>query len=506
MLRKALTAIALAGAVLSPAAQPSRPAATAQKQKKSFEEFRQGVLSDYKEFRQTLLDHYADFLNGEWHPYESHNGEKRDKKPKPKSVPVAKPESKTTPKQDRPTVPAPVTELVKEAAPAMPGNSVPEDVKNPAPASAPHRRGAETFSFYGLPVQIPAVEFNISQKLYANNDYAAQWRSLDDNEVADRLLPALQKLRDDIGLNDYLTFQLAKAYIDKKFASHDATARMAAVHYLLAHMGYDARIATTGDGVPLLLIPFDQTIYARTFMMMDGQKYYVFEPEGFSLAAAGPQSIMTCRLPDNVDRGKKMDLRLGKLNVPEKPKKFEFECGPIHLQGEVNENLMPILYHYPQMPVGGFAVSNVQPELREDLARQMRSQLEGLDTDAKVAALLKFMHTVFDYSTDEDFHGFEKPYFLEETLYYPKNDCEDRAIFYTWFLWNALDRDAQLVSFPGHEAATVELENPVEGKSWKCNGKTYYISDPTFIGSRTGQIMPPYRDTPPKVDYTYSDE
>ena len=123
--------------------------------------------------------------------------------------------------------------------------------------------------------------------------------------------------------------------------------------------------------------------------------------------------------------------------------------------------------------------------------------------DQAVGELLKFMHNVFEYSTDEDFHGFEKPYFVEETLFYPKNDCEDRAIFYTWLLWNALGREAQLISFPGHEAATVRLDNPVEGTSYDYKGETFYVSDPTYIGSTTGMVMPIYSTQTPHVDYTY---
>lgn len=63
-------------------------------------------------------------------------------------------------------------------------------------------------------------------------------------------------------------------------------------------------------------------------------------------------------------------------------------------------------------------------------------------------SLLQFVQSGFSYATDDAFHGFEKPYFLEENLFYPKNDCEDRAIFYTYLLWNALGVENQLLCFP----------------------------------------------------------
>lgn len=496
------TAIAIAAALAfaTGAGAQSRAQSSGAKSRQSFEEFRKGILNNYQEFRNTLLEHYADFLEGEWHPYESHNGVKRDAKPKPRTVPRAQPKQ-----SPRPAQPAEGAEEPKNSTPKPATQVTPKPVaenRKPEPIR-PAERGGEMFPFYGMDLQLPRIDFNIMQKLYSNNDYAAQWRALQKEDVAGQVLPHIKKLAQQIGLNDYLTYQLIRFYIDSKFADADSTSRMAAVHYLLANLGYDVRIATTGAGVPLLLIPFEQMIYSRTFLMCEGKKYYVFEPEGFSLAQGGPQSIMTCRLPADGDMGRDMDLVLGKLNVPMKPKAFDLECGPIHLTGEVNENLMPILYHYPQMPVSGFARSNIQPELRADLVAQMKEQLAGMEPDEAVGKLLTFMHTVFDYATDEEFHGFEKPYFVEEMLYYPKNDCEDRAIFYTYFLWNALGRESQLVMFPGHETATVRLDKPVEGTSYTYDGMTFYMSDPTFIGSVTGQIMPMYENTPPTIDLTY---
>lgn len=516
--------LALAVAVTAPAFAETDQQAR-QHKNQSFEEFRKGILSDYQEFRQTLLDRYADFLNGEWHAYESYKGQKRDSKPKPRVVPKA--DTAPSPVEDRarPAVSRPAVNVIKEPdkkpvpqpEDAECNLPVPKKDKQPADAVKPdkdkqpdaavkHKKNnvdADRFSFYGLTMQLPRIDFNITQKLYSNNDYASQWRNLQDANVASRVLPEVKAIADEAGLNDYLTFQLIKFYIDSKFPAADKTSKMAAVHYLLANMGYDARIAVTGEGIPLLLIPFKQTIYARTYMMIGNKKYYVFEPDGYSLAEMGPQSIMTCRLPDDADKGRSMDLRLGELRLPEKLKSFEYEYGPIHLKGEINENIMPVLYHYPQMPVSDFANSNVQPALRNSLVEQVRSQVAGMEGDEAVATLLAFMHKVFTYSTDEDFHGFEKPYFLEETLYYPKNDCEDRAIFYTYFLWNALGRESQLISFPGHEAATVRLDKPVEGTCYDYDGATYYISDPTYIGSSTGMIMPPYRNESPNIDYTF---
>lgn len=461
--------------------------------RKSFAEFRKGILSDFRDFRGKLLEHYADFLEGEWHEYESLKGEVRDKTPKPAKAPEAD-------NADR-DPPSPVK--VKPAGDAKVGPAVSTSIPPASGMTADKKK--ELFMFYGIPVSVPKVEFRVMRRLSTPSDYAGSWRGLTADKVSEHIVPHLIEAASGMGLNDYLTYCLVRGYVESKFPEADASGQFSAIHYLLANMGYDVRIASSVSGVPMLLLPTNQKIYARNYMMVGDERYYVFVPEGVALERVAGEGIRTCALPSDAERGKKFDLQISDLRIPEKPKSFRFEYGPLTLAGEVNENLMPILYHYPQMPVEDFALSNVSPGLREKLAAQVRTQLSGIDGDAKVEALLKFMHNVFDYSTDEDFHGFEKPYFLEETLYYPKNDCEDRAIFYTWFLWNALGRKAQLITFPGHESATVEMENPVEGTSYRFDGSTFYVSDPTFIGSRTGMVMPAYRGMDPKVDYTFGE-
>lgn len=451
---------------------------------KSFQEFRKGMLSNFQSFRDRLLSQYADFLNGEWHEYESLQGEVRDNTPKPKTAPSINQEE-PKPQPHKPIL----TPEPQEPA---------QDIRK-----SDEDTDVDKFSFYGLPLSVPKVDYSIRQKLYSPKDYAANWNSLKEADVVKAISRELQDLSEEMNLNDYLLFRLIESYVNNKFAGIDASSRFSLIHYILVNMGYDARIAVSTSGVPLLLLPFNERVYARTYMKIGDERYYTFAPTDAAMESIAGEGILTCQLPSDANAGKKFELKLSNLNIPEKPKAFKLEYGPLSLTGEVNENLMPILYKYPQMPIEDFAVSEVSHGLRKQLVSQVKTQLANMEGDAKVEALLNFMHNVFEYATDEDNHGFEKPYFIEETLYYPRNDCEDRAIFYTWFLWNALGREAQLITFPGHESATVVLDKPVDGTSYKFDGKTFYVSDPTYIGSKTGMVMPVYRGLKPEVDYTY---
>ncbi|MDE5712958.1 MAG: hypothetical protein K2I16_04950 [Muribaculaceae bacterium] len=521
----------------------------------SFQEFRQGILNDFQEFRKTILDHYADFLNGTWHEYEPLEPLKKPSAPKPMDVPDVKinkpstapvdlpkpvladlPESKVKPEEaDEPEekpkspfdIPKTITppEAGKEVPPTfkvrpdlggapalaalpdiprkvMPQEETPVDEPEEIPAPKPEesRAGKDPVNFYGMEILVPQVNFKIMQSMGSAADFARNWKLLDEQDVADAALDALKPKMEHMGLNDYLAYEFLCAYMDSKFPGASSAPKMSAVHYLLSHMGYNARIAlSTKTGDAVLLIPSQQTLYGKVYMTLGGERFYVMAPPGVNIMGS---PIATCDLPKVASKGKKFDLRIKGLNLPMKEHRFDVEYGKLRLSGVVNENLMPIVYRYPQMDTADFAESELDSNLRKDLVNQVREQLGGMDLLAATNELLQFVQSGFSYATDDAFHGFEKPYFLEENLYYPKNDCEDRAIFYTYMLWNALEVENHLLFYPGHESASVSLPDQVTGTSYEHNGKKFYISDPTYVGSITGQCMPQFESTVPKIDLT----
>lgn len=522
----------------------------------SFQEFRQKILDDYQEFRRTILDHYADFLEGTWHEYEPLEPMKKDQTPKPISIPkvdLSKPSVSPVelPAPKIADIPEPVKPIIDDEPESEPSGTgslfdtpkveVPPEAEAEVPSTIKVNRepgqpvinvnpnmpavpvlaegvplpvipkpeetidldGMDVVNFYGMEIPVPQIDFKISSVLGQASDFATHWKILDDQEVMEQveeyIMPTIKKL----GLNDYLTYEFLCAYMDSKFPKAALSPKISAVHYLMANMGYDVRIALAVDtGDPLILMPSEQTLYGKTYMKMGGRNYYLMAPESVKLNGV---RIATCDLPKAAKSGKSFDLRINGLNFPVKERPFKLSNGNITLSGTVNENLMPVVYRYPQMDTEDFAVSVLDKDLRSDLVKQLKEQLSGKEKLAATDELLRFMHFGFSYATDDEFHGFEKPYFLEENLFYPKNDCEDRAIFYTYMLWNALGVDNQLLAFPGHESASVSLPDArITGTSYEHEGKRYYISDPTYEGSRTGQCMRAFETTAPTIDHTYS--
>lgn len=478
------------------------PLATAQTE--SFADFRKKILNDFNDFRSSVLENYDKFLENAWEDFDQIKGEKSNPAPKPRTAPAVGgtevPEIHTTPHTTPATQPqtaTPAPAPVMTAAPAAPSQPLPP-ATTPAATSA-----ADRFTLADIPLEIPHIEYNIARRLSNRQEFGAHWRALTQTGLASQLIPEFRKLAQQHGLNDYLTYMAINAYTDSRFPNAHSSSRKSLVHFLLANMGYDVRLGTNHSGTAMLLIPFRQMVYARPYLNINGKKYFIFADDNVDLANPDNLRISTCALPSDADTGQPLDLLLDELRLPHKPYTYSISFGDITIQGELNQAVMPLLYRYPQMPTADFARSTIFPDVRAQIVSQLKTQLQGMDEKTAVNTLLQFVQKAFQYATDEDFHGFEKPYFLEETLFYPKNDCEDRAIFYTYLLWEVLGVPNQLICYPGHESASVSLSAPVDGTSYTHSGSRFYISDPTYIGSVTGQCMPDFQQTAPQIDFTY---
>ena len=465
------------------------------------------MLQGYSAFRQSVLDDYDKFLDGVWKEYQQFKAIDRDTVPKPKVAPAAPAQPERKPwvmkKPAEPTAPARPAPQTTPTSPAIP--TIPTRSTSPTSPTRPASPAVE-FDFYGMTVGLPAVKVDMPSDMKQTSAFGAAWRQLDRSDIRRSLIPAVTTKAAEMGLNDYLASELVESYIKGVMPSLTVNASLALKHYILANMGYDVRIGVSAAGDAVVLMPFEQEqVFGRAYLTIDGKRYYMFFGGGLPPEAGAAIPVYTCELPSDADLGKKFDLRVGPLNLPYKARKYHLAAAGLEVSGEFNANILRLLYRYPQMPMGEYALSEVLPDVRSSLVSQIKSQLAGKPQIEAVDSLLQFVQSAFDYATDGDFHGFEKPNFVEETLFYDKCDCEDRAILYTYLLWHALGLRCQLLYFPGHESAAVALDEPVKGDSYTYGGVTYYISDPTYIGAVTGMCMPNYRSAQPRIDFTYGD-
>ena len=414
----------------------------AQNTNSDYQAFRKGVLDNYGSFRKTVLENYAKYLQGVWDEYEQFKGIKRDHEPKPSIAPKAdvKPQD-VTPIQSAP-------EVKPTVQPVPTDNPIP--VKPIAPCTLPNM----SFPFYGMKLSTVLCHAQTIDGI-EHQAIAKAWDAYRQDRVMKDVLLSLQSLAMAYDLNDWFIFELVRNYTEALCKNHES--KTVLQHFLLVNMGYDVRLASCGNQL-LLLVPFSQQVYERSYLVIDGKKYYVFDDH--STSKIQNVGVYTCRLPNETDKGRNIDLTIRGGNIGIKTgvaHRFSMSDGKISLQGFVDEGTMEAIRHYPQMDIPFYAMSTIDANFHQSLLAQVSEQIRGCSEKESVSKILHFVQYAFDYATDREQHGYEKPYFIEENFYYPKNDCEDRAILFAFLVHNLLGLDVHLVQYPGHECTAVNF-------------------------------------------------
>lgn len=456
--------------------------------------FRRQALKEHAQFRKQVYDGYADFLKQVWHEFKAFKGQTRLTAPKPLVAPRAEP-LPVEPQPGRlpqPKVPDRKPEpQVRPTSPTLPVPSQDPRIDN---------QPKFDFAFYNVTMQCHKMATQPVPSLQPE-DIAKAWRNYSQATDAACVANSLIQLAQAYGFNDWLTVELVRNYVDALCRQRSATDRIVLQHYLLMQMGYNVRMART-DRQLVLLIPTQQTMYEQPYLTIDNQRYYVFG-DRVSPVDERTRSYYSYDLPSHVKTGRIVSLLYSAHNNSSlfgQQLLRTITDGRLTITVHVSKNLMEALRHYPPMDIPFYAQSVVSPALHNEVWQQLRAQLQGMSQRDAVAALLHFGQYAFAYATDGEQHGYEKAYFLEENFYYPKNDCEDRAIFLASAIRQLLNLDVQLVQYPGHECTAVHFtDSSVVGDGYIYDGRTYLICDPCYIGAGIGRCMPDYKQVQPKV-------
>jgi hypothetical protein len=116
-----------------------------------------------------------------------------------------------------------------------------------------------------------------------------------------------------------------------------------------------------------------------------------------------------------------------------------------------------------------------------------------MSEDEAANFLLSFVQHAFAYKTDIDQFGYQKCFFIEESIYFPYNDCKDRSVIYAWLVHELLGIKVIGLLYPGHMSTAVELKQIREGYATVMyQGRRFVIADPTYINASVGMPMPSY--------------
>ena len=463
-----------------------------------FEKFRTEKRQEFKVFRDSVNALYGRQMRAPWKEIKAEPEKPVPPSPEPPTPIVADPDEE--PSND--PLPfksvSPLPKPLPHPVPLLPNRETPkpqltkrEIPSIPTPVSTP----LFSFDFYGTSCEVP---FNPHLKF--------SFRNIDENAVADAwdtlssdesipLVESLVGIRNNLGLSDWSYLKLVEKFANEVYHSNNNESKVLQM-FLLTQSGYKVRIGRMAENI-VLLVPSDNTIYNRMYLVLDGTTYYVTER-----VKVGGIKVFNNEFPREQSFS---------LNFSQQPSLAFKNGGSRHIRSkhnaaidmdvEVNHNLIDLYNEYPLLSGqwNMYASASLSTEVKKQLYPILLREIEGKSEQNAANILLHFVQTAFQYKTDDEQFGYERSFFPDETFFYPYSDCEDRAILYSVLVRDLLGLDVVLVHYPGHLATAVRFSEPVRGDYFNIDGNTFTVCDPTYINSNVGMAMPRYRNSDAEI-------
>lgn len=447
-----------------------------------YDESRRKAEEEFAAFRKRANEEYAAALQRAWKSMDVQPAEVKKEEPAPPVPPAPAPDVKPT------TQPLKQSEVVQPPA-----------AKDPLPAPPLHEpdQGTPTLQFavYGVPLSVHTSNEELRFKLPSVDEkgVAAAWGKLSQQKY-DGLLHDCLARRDDHQLDDWGYMRLLQAASEKLLGKGTNEAVLLQM-YLLTQSGYRVRLAYA-DGRLMLLMPFNRTVFGYKSLYVDGIKHYLLTHNNL-------KSVFVSEVAFPHEQVASLQLAtLPTLEAKPQPQRtFTAErFGTLSAAISVNKSLIEYLSDYPPNDAWDTYVHvGLSNQVKDALYPVLTSQIEGKSNKKAATMLLDFVQTAFQYATDGEQFGYERPLFADESFYYPQNDCEDRAILYSILVRDLLDLDVVLVYWTGHLATAVAFPEEVEGDYFTLDGRRYTVCDPTYEGAGVGMTMPIFQDKNAKL-------
>ena len=453
-----------------------------------FEQFKTKADQDYENFRKQINEEYSRFMAQHWGSADALPAMDIPWKPEPPKPVVADPEARpqstpipyTPPIQPKPIVrPEPVAPIKPQSKPVT-----------PTQPAKPQRQVRMFGTDFGFTID---NAHQIKLKDLSEKSVADLWGEICDLYFDNILAECLQH-RDQRKMCDWAYFLLTQNVAEACCGGH--TNESVVLHmYLLTQSGFKVRIARASDKLTVLL-GSDEIIFQRSFLNLEGgmfylmdnslkgSRFYVFDhafpkEHSFSLAITQPQFSVT---------------KTNQRTV--KSRRYADASATV----ATNKNLIDFYNTYPLSSQWQYySAASLSEQVKSSLYPVLRKAIQGKSEIDAANILINFVQTGFEYATDDDQFGYERPLFPDETFFYPYSDCEDRSILFANLVRELMGLEVVLLHYPGHLATAVHFNDNVLGDYLMVDGKKYIVSDPTYIGACIGMCMPQFKEVKAEV-------
>ena len=443
----------------------------------AFNVFANQNQQQFNRFADSINRQFAEAMEANMKTFSGEQPKVRDSKPKPVKLPEIK-------KDDIPELPIqepqkPMPEPQQPEPQPTPTEEVPANADEPASLPAEQLNWME-FKLFGDNIRYVKKPFPDRIGGIAPKDVSAFWIQLSECDY-EPLLQSCRTARADRDFNDWAIYQLVLEMARKTYPRQYNEQAVLAV-FLLNQLGLEAKVGF-GNSHLFCLLAVEQQLYGLSFADIAKKRYYLLEVDSNYLNRDVSFAFRTYDTPFP-EPTKGLDMNISK---PLKSSEF-----PDLVDSAINisTSMIELFSTYPQVDIAVYANSRPSNVFCQSLDQVFQPYLRTQTTVEAVDFLLAYVQYGFDYATDDDQFGYEKPFFCEENYYYPQNDCEDRSVLFSFLVRHLMHLDVVLIDYPGHVATAVHFNENVPGTATMHHGKRYVICDPTYIGASIGTEMP----------------
>ena len=307
------------------------------------------------------------------------------------------------------------------------------------------------------------------------------------------LVDDCRKVKKELNLNDWGIFLFVREA--SKTLCTDENAVVVMQQFLLNELGYKSKMARRADRNQMLLfVAADCQVYGHPYFTKDGLNYY-------NLTSNESCQFYMCQ-EDSPKAKSKLNMQVNHapaLNAGMVNSVHKNRSGSVAVSVDVPKSLMEFYGSMPQCDYSVYVNAEVNPSVANKVLSTLAPLVNGKSEAEAANLLINFVQTGFQYATDQEQFGYEKPFFVEELFYYPYCDCEDRSVLYSYLVRNLLKLDVVLLDYPNHIATAVCFNENVSGDFVTVGGKKYVVCDPTYIGASIGKAMPQFKNVAAKV-------
>ena len=413
-----------------------------------------------------------------------------EKKKQQEEQQLAEQKKKIEEEKSKPIIAQPVPVPEQKPKPKPIGGDIPKP-------ETPQKDVATTnsFQFYGTPMDVrwgKVAQFKL--KGSDEKAFAAAYRELTSAEYNDLLADCI-KLRKEKNLCDWAYYKMLESLAEAACGKGTNEA-VFLQGVLFSQSGYQMRFAYDSQRKLHLLSRIEGFAFNYNYQLDNGQIFFVFD-------GCKEKNLNICEA--RFDKEQEMDLdhsALPELKTDMSDnRRVISNFVKLDAQTAVNKNMINFFNDYPiSNPANGKDVTlkwykygnlPMTQEVKDKLYPQLKAKIDRLPNVAAAEILLSWIQFGLEYKLDEKVWGHDRPFFAEESLYYPYADCEDRAVLFSQLVRDLLGLDVILVynANPGHLYTAVAFNEDAPGDYIMVNNRKFTVCDPTYYAAGVGKTM-----------------